>query len=288
MRGPRPAFKMILAASLSAGMLLAGTSAGLTVAATGSHPGCSAAAAAMDLLERRHLSAQLLAEMQIAGVTQAQIDDALLTDYCQEAVPMSAPAAVMVEPLTSASSDVTFYAPQWHLDSVTHYYNVVTTYHWNNSNFSGDVGCYLGLGCDIGGPDGMAISFNTSMVMAPSVYPYWYFYSNTGKAFSAVSDRTPDSQGDYGAGFKDQDREAFVSPGAWDLNMYNGFVEISVVRPTSGCANVQAIAAYSHTWNSTSVTGISIGRLSVGFSWNTTSNKWDRTSPPSSYYYLCA
>lgn len=64
---------------------------------------------------------------------------------------------------------------------------------------------------------------------------------------------------------------------------YSGFnystssgIAVFAFTPLSGC--LQAFAKYTHTWSSTSVTGVDIGAWSVGFQWSNNNNYWQRTS----------
>jgi hypothetical protein len=249
------------------------------VAASGTASGgCTPHIATSGVLGKRAAGAKLIESMRQAGASDAAIDAAMASDLCMTRVPDSKTAS-SVAPMTSSSSAVRVYAPVWYWDTNNGtrqpWYDVYVSYSWLNTSFTSEVG----IGAD-GGPDGFAMSFNTGMLWVPGVPAEFDFHGHS--YWGWQYDTSPDTQNQDGAGFLDQDYSY-----SGDLTMYSGTLYTSVYRPTSGCANVQAFAKYSHTWSSTGLTGVGVGPWAISFSWADSNYLWNVSGPGSAIKYLC-
>jgi hypothetical protein len=189
---------------------------------------------------------------------------------------------VMQPFITSNSGEMTMSKPTYAFDSYTGFNEIFANWHWtyNRSNIDG-LDCGTGRHGNDGGPDGVAVSFS-----GPVDFQAWsdYHYGDTHGPWTKT---TAEKADDYGVGFTNQDT---VYGAPCDDSMAYGYVWAEFSVP-NGCATLHSYARYDHTWNSTSVTGISIGASTtgadIGFSWNTNSNHWDATSLPSAYTHMC-
>lgn len=168
---------------------------------------------------------------------------------------------------SSSAGDINISRPQI-VKSGTRIY-AYARYNWKNAPFSE---CPRGKS-QIGGPDGLAITFNRAV-------------TNKGVSFVGCNSYNKcektgwlETNNQYGAGWAFQDWGYGALYG--HSPTYKGTLTYTLTTSSTKC--LQAFAKYGHSWNSTKLTGFSIGKSSIGISWNTSSNLWQKSSQAGSY-----
>jgi hypothetical protein len=208
-----------------------------------------------------------------AGLSQDQVEVAIDKQWCLMRVGR-APSGP--EPL-SVNTDATFATPSLFYDSQLHHYYAAGYYHWVNDNFysdgSGDIGGYDGAGLRLAGgaieqyPEGQSFSYSDNPAVTSCSGHFGSGYTNH-----------PQDVNEYGVGFKVQDEAAgFLCNGSFkhDLNMYAGTVVDTFAGLLNGpCKTLQVYADYSHSWQTTSLTGFRISQTGFGVSWANAGHEW--------------
>lgn len=142
-------------------------------------------------------------------------------------------------------------------------------YNWKNAPFSE---CPRNQ-AQIGGPDGLAITFNRAVTNKGVSFVGCNSYNKCGKTGWL------ETNSHYGAGwaFQDWGYGALCGHGP----TYKGTLTYTLTTSSTKC--LQAFAKYGHSWNSTKLTGFSIGKSSIGISWNTSKSLWQKSSQAGSY-----
>lgn len=223
-----------------------------------------------------------LASLRQKGYSEKKIDSELEAEGIVLTSPRPA-AESQVTPL-STNSIISVPAPTIRRDTCTSQYYVMA--YWDFTSMSAlqsDAGgCQS---CAVGGDDGfgIALSRKVSTVGGYSVTTW-----GASSAYPASTSRmAPVDASTDGVGFMGQDRfcRNNTSCGT-DYSFYHGQLVYTIGVP--GCGYLQAYSKYGHSWNSSDLSGISIGIDSVGFSWSATSNRWERGgSAPSNSVRPC-
>lgn len=252
---------------------------------------CRAAGAAV--LADPHAGAKavnaLIADMSRNGATQEAIDSELEATLCLFKVPGVTLPGLNPKLVASNNTMVTVSAPNIYLGCPNsactgYYYYANSLWNWPGDGYAAD-----GLPCpgctkNNGGYDGYGISLSNNMNMRSYTASMWGKGCKFGTTVLA-----PSSANQYGASFRFQDKVFFgsaCSGNGMDSNARSGS-EVVTFWPPSSCKAVQAFAKYGHTFSSTSINSIGIGKWSISIGWSTTSNKWERASQPGTQVTLC-
>lgn len=225
-----------------------------------------------------------------AGRSDTEIVSALARDY---GVVSPSASVDRVAPL-STGSDIALQAPRIAYDTCAHRWYAFAHYDWTSlaplrterqSVFCGDP-------CPIGGVDGFGLAFSRPVASVSG-----YFMQTWG-----VTPMYPPSTGrtwvqdanTYGVTFVGQDE--FCSYYVWgqpgqscynnnDYSFYHG--ELMYLISNIGCGTIQAFSKYGHDWSNTTINGFSVGPWSLGISWSSSTNRWEKTSAPSNAVTPC-
>ncbi|MFF2845033.1 hypothetical protein ACFVT5_01705 [Streptomyces sp. NPDC058001] len=206
-------------------------------------------------------------KLEAKGLTERQIDARLAKDYCVERVDTGAGADEIVT-MGNPSDEITLYRPK--IYKVLKKWEYIATATWKWKKIPGNVK----------GRDGFAITFNNKVTLID--HSLWY----AGREFYKQKTMTQaESSGAYGVGFTFNEGPKLVSK--VDMQGYKGGMSVRFKASKSGCWNVQTYSKYGHSWKSSSMTGISLGKSSIGFSWSNNSNKWQQASQGSKEAKVC-
>lgn len=223
---------------------------------------------------------RVLDGLRSLGLDQDQVDAALAERLCM--VRLNPVTAASMKLTASVPIDVDVRAPTVYFNTQGRYYTLDGHWVWMNSGVDHiKNGERWGSGKD-GGTDGWGLAANTKL-MEYDVSAMWRGNCHYGHTYTiAAADISS-----YGVGFERQD---WVNNGSscWDFNHLHGDVIYMFTGTASGgCANVQAFLKYGHSYPNTSLTGISIGLYSVGISWDSSNNRWYRSSNGSDPIRIC-
>jgi len=195
----------------------------------------------------------------------------------------------VVEYAASSSGDVTLNKPTIRYDSSTKQYIITATGKWNKHSYEVPAWSWwypsVGSTKDIGGPDAIGISLtNTSGTTSGLALKSGYgnFYNGSATKTSSTLATENDN---FGGGYKVQDFIKFTKVDNYILwcnttYLYNAYNMTCVIRYNSNFKNYNGNAKlfYAHTWNSTSVTSVSVSKTGAGIGWSSTANRWDAYS----------
>lgn len=167
----------------------------------------------------------------------------------------------------SSANDITVSRPQI-VKSGSKIY-AYARYNWKNPPFSE---CPRAQS-QIGGADGLAITFNRAVTNKGVSFVGCNSYNSCAKTGWL------ETNNQYGAGWAFQDWGYAKLYGHGPT--YKGTLTYTLTTNSTKC--LQAFAKYGHSWNSTKLTGFSVGNYSIGISWNTSSNMWQKSSQAGSY-----
>lgn len=153
---------------------------------------------------------------------------------------------------------------------------------WQNNNYINDTGCDNIQGCSgtisIGGSDGVGIF---SLHEDLNIYNRKFFLMNENLN---ATERTNNNLGNpvdvRGAGYEWQDTiEATRWPGFTSFENFNSYrilmwYHFDFQDGVPYGKTVSFKAEVGHTWNTTSVSSISVGPWAIGIGFNTSSNRW--------------
>jgi hypothetical protein len=317
-RGPRGRVRLtrgrhllILAPLLAGGSLFAAIpSAAAPPAATGSASTASqlawrapVAGAHCRVLAARRLSRVYTTLAQ--RLTPSVLDATLARRYCLvPTTPPTATSAISTSTSTGRTSpaknsvreDLNVPAPK--IDRVDgpfphgeHEYVAIGKWKWNDSAYANDTGKgAVNEPANIGGDDGFAIRLDSGMEMLN----YGLTICGNGHSYQCRSFTRTDDSSTFGAGFEEQDTLDFSEdplnqPPTYnaDDTMFSG-TESVYFRARNKCVkSVQAWSRYAHTWSSTAVDSIDIGKDSIGFGWHSEGHDWKIGSHPSNAVKIC-
>jgi hypothetical protein len=243
-------------------------------------------------------------------LTPAALDATLARRYCL--VPTTPPTATPTTSATSATSatshertspaknsvreDLNVPAPK--IDRVDgpfphgeHEYVAIGKWKWRDSAYANDTGKgAVNEPANIGGDDGFAIRLDSGMEMLN----YGLTICGNGHSYGCRSFSRTDDSSTFGAGFEEQDtldfsEDVLNQPPTYnaDDTMFSG-TESVYFRARNKCIkSVQAWSRYAHTWSSTAVDSIDIGKDSIGFGWHSEGHDWKIGSHPSNAVKVC-
>jgi hypothetical protein len=231
---------------------------------------------------------KVLTRLAQRGDTDLDIETYLAQRLCIVPIDGGVAARSQIELTASTASDMLVSPPSLSHDTQAHLYYSITKWGWNNSDWKSDRTFNPGGNNSVGGPDGIATAFNQSLLMRGYSASYW---GNGCASFGTRTTSTASDANSYGAGFSFQDingsRYTTGTNLCYDYNTLHGQEVISFYA--SKCiTGVQAFGRYGHTWSSTSLTGFSIGKSSIGITWTSTSNRWYSSSQPSNVVTVCS
>lgn len=190
-----------------------------------------------------------------------------------------------IEFAASSEDDVALNKPTIKYDSLTKQYIITATGNWKNHNYEVPTWSWwypsVGDTKNIGGADAIGISLtNTSGSTAQLAINSGYgkFYNGTATKQSTTLATEDDN---YGGGFTVQDFIKITKVDNYVLwcNMeyyYNAYNMTCVVRYNNYFKNYNGNAKlfYSHTWDNTSVTSVSLSKTGAGLGWSKSSDRW--------------
>jgi uncharacterized protein with LGFP repeats len=201
-----------------------------------------------------------------------------------DAEPTAAGGGVLLDS-TNASVDVD--VPYIYRDSDGMHY-VAGAFRWHNNEWRNDFGGTASGTASVGGLDGLGVRFSQDIVnngggmtYAPSGFV------GTGP-FPSVSHFSPTTTTAFwdnsaeGASFQIQDKVWGTNCGGADFPtcmQYNadyGSIDFKFKRLSAGC--LQVFTGLAHTWNTTNITGFTVGLDGFGLSWANSGSGWLRTS----------
>lgn len=231
----------------------------------------------------------------VAMLKDGSGDDDIATVLRRDYGVHSPPAAghQQVEPL-STGSDIVLRAPRIIYDTCAARWYVYAHYYWNGMGplTSERQSVLCDDPCPIGGLDGFGLTFSRPVSSVGSYFMQTWgrtpmYPLSTGRAW--VEDANT-----HGVTFVGQDEYcAYVvwgQPGQScydnkDYSFYYG--ELFYMISNIGCGSIQAFSKYGHDWKNTTINGFSVGPWSLGISWSSSSNKWAKTSSPSTPVVPC-
>jgi hypothetical protein len=257
----------------------------------GAAPAEAAKPACISASERGSNDAQIvdrfIAERVSRGYSEDRIQADLTSQLCLVRVDRSqrTSASPMLAAASNASAvSVTPPAIQW--DSQAARFYAISRWKWVSNGFSGDIS-FWGSNSDhaIGGNDSFGTSFNTSLLLTGySMTAFGDSPYASSKSISPAADASAS-----GAGYVFLDHATCVptvNACSFRLNVRSG-QEVISFKKSGTCKTVYGFAKYTHSWNSTAVTGIDIGVYSIGVSTSTTSNYWSSSSQPGGTASVC-
>ena len=195
----------------------------------------------------------------------------------------------IVEYAASSSGDVTLDKPSISYDSTTKQYILTATGKWKKHSYEVPTWTWwypsVGSTKDIGGTEAIGISLtntsgSTSGLAINSGYGYFYNGNAVKKSTTLATEND-----NYGGGYKVQDFIKFTKVDNYVLwcnttYQYNAYNMTCVLRYNSNFKNYNGNAKlfYAHTWDSTSVTSVSVSKTGAGLGWSKSSNHWDSYS----------
>ncbi|TXK73192.1 hypothetical protein [Paenibacillus sp. N3.4] len=190
--------------------------------------------------------------------------------------------------LSSIGGDFDFDYIDVRYDSSTGLYIFEGQGQWKNRNWYNDNGCsplcvnYSTK--NVGGEDGFALF---SLHRDISIFNQRYYTLKSDFATAIEWTNTASTNvGARGYGWKWQDN-IYFNPNGAEFNSARQFgwyyFAYSDGKPSSGSV-VSFKASTSHTWDTTSVSGISLAPWSIGFAWNTGSSHWEKETQINVFY----
>ncbi|WP_326797616.1 hypothetical protein OG946_21140 [Streptomyces sp. NBC_01808] len=199
------------------------------------------------------------------GLTQAEIDAKLAKDNCLDRVDTGDGAETRGDP----GNEITLNKPKIYKVSGKNLYVASAGWKW------------LKIPSKVKGYDAFGLSFSKKVAPLGHVLKY------RGKFLDWKTTEQAAKSNAHGSGFIFNEGPRIGAGDTADLQGRIGEMAITFKAAKSGCSNLQAFSKYGHTWNSTNVSGITIGAESIGFTWSTSSNKWQQASQPSSEVRVC-
>jgi hypothetical protein len=249
-------------------------SAGAARAPAGCVPHGSAAGRTVDVDSLGAASAAL----SMAGRSGADITRTLESDWCVRAIGSTVTPAGGTAPGADVD-DISWWTMLFQSTEDPEYYYAVVTYQWVNHDFESDASiltdCWHNEG--VGGTDGFALRLtggDYQIVGGSAVFHGDPALDKYDGDYDLSSVRNPSNPNEYGVGFVMQDNVRKVKGPAplscyfkMDLDRYWGQIMMKFQRLNGDCANTQVFGDYNHMWESTSVTGFSIGPTDFGVQW---------------------
>jgi hypothetical protein len=231
---------------------------------------------------------KVLTRLTQQGYTDLEIETYLSQRLCIVPIDGGVEARSRIELASSTNSDLKVSPPSLSHDTQAHLYYSITKWNWNNTDWKSDRTFNPGGNSNVGGDDGIATSFNKSLIMRGYSASYW---GNGCAGFGTHTTSTASDANSYGAGFTFQDingsRYTTGTNLCYDYNAIHG-QEVISFKATSCTSGVQAFGRYGHSWSSTSLTGFSVGPYSIGIYWTSNSNRWYSSSQPSNVVTVCS
>ena len=219
-----------------------------------------------------------------ARADQAGIDRRLLARFCLERINAGGLERV------SYASDVTVRSPAIYYDRDSGQYMSLSYWDWRNRNFEYPSAWSGGTVYNMGQQDGFGIAYDKNVYMRSYRISYWGFSTDPYIGFPTTYSSTAATANAAGVGFRFQDKMKRTAPNGTyqsDGNIAHGQLVNFFLNGQSGCRSIYGFAKVSHTWSSTGVSSVSISPGSVGFSFSSTSSRWENTGQPGTAATIC-
>ncbi|MEO3763772.1 hypothetical protein [Streptomyces sp. B8F3] len=203
--------------------------------------------------------------LESQGLTQARIDAKLAEDDCLERVDQGGEVGTRANP----DDEITISKPVFYKVSGTNKYFSRAAWKW------------MKVPDKVKGYDGFSLRFSKKVAPVSHVLRY------RGKNLGWKSTSQAETSHTRGSGFIFNEGPRITGPVIADMQGLTGELGITFRKASTGCTTIQGFSKYGHTWNSTNVTGITIGATSIGYTWSSTSSRWQQASQPSSEVRIC-
>lgn len=174
--------------------------------------------------------------------------------------------------LRSGAGDVKLYPPTLVHDEGARWY-WMARYAWQNTDYSAEQhwSCRFYDACKLPGKDGFGMVFNKVLTMTG----YWATFGPRSGSGHRILD--PWERNRWGVVYKKQDI-VYRAPSPDDLNMYYGNIVVAVRgRP---CGTTSAWTKLAHTWDDSTLPGVTIGSSVINFQFGSDGQKWQKASQP--------
>ena len=175
---------------------------------------------------------------------------------------------------TPSASDVTLFTPTLYRNIPLNRYEVTAKWQWKNC---GPSRCWMinypGISGNVGGPNGFALNSSRNVNFLATIFATYdedggaRFYSN------------PDVFEADGVGFTEQDRQHWAP---WDDFTWDHGTLVFAFRLASACRPGQLwkfTSKMGHTWQSTSISSLSISPTNISMTFTNADARWTATSP---------
>ncbi|NUS84214.1 MAG: hypothetical protein HOY75_16115 [Streptomyces sp.] len=207
----------------------------------------------------------LIQKLEGQGLSQERIDAKLAADYCLERVDGGGSE---LSTLGNPSDEIKLSKPIIYKAEGKDRYIAAAGWKWKK------------IPSNTKGYDAFALTFSKKV----TVLAHTLQYQGKGNVYGKKKMTQAQTTGGYGSGFIFNEGPKL---GTADMQGYQGLMGISFKASKRGCWDLQAFSKYGHTWKSSSVTGIGIGRWSISLTWANNSNKWQQASQPSREVRVC-
>lgn len=173
-----------------------------------------------------------------------------------------------------SASDITLHKPTIYRNVPANRYEVTAKWQWKDC---GSVRCwttdYPAITGNVGGPNGFALNSSRNVNYLATTFATYnedggsYYYSN------------PDVFEADGVGFTEQDTQHAYP---WDRFSWDHGTLVYAFRLASACVPGQLwkfTSKMGHTWDTTSISSITISATNIGMTFSTTESRWTATSP---------
>ncbi|AKH84083.1 hypothetical protein AA958_19980 [Streptomyces sp. CNQ-509] len=206
----------------------------------------------------------LVGTLDDRGLTQAEIDAKLAADNCLDRVDSGGGVDTR-----DPDDEITLSRPEIYKVSGKNRYVARAAWKWTK------------IPKEVKGYDGFGLSFSKKVAPVSHVLRY------RGKFMDWKTKTQAKASNSYGSGFIFNEGPRGGTGDLADMQGRIGEMGITFKAAKKGCSRHQVFSAYGHTWNSTDVTGMTIGADSFGFAWSSSSNRWDQASRASSEVKVC-
>lgn len=131
---------------------------------------------------------------------------------------------------------------------------------------------------NIGGFDGFGLSFSDKVYDRGASFATCDYEQQGWNRFACGKPTHLFDSGPYGKAWGFQDKAWYDVGGYFGTNADNGRIVYNYDRYPGSPTCVQAFSRYEHTWDSTAVTGIGVGKSDFSVSWSKTEHHWPTSS----------
>lgn len=175
---------------------------------------------------------------------------------------------------TPSASDIALYKPTIYRNIPANRYEITAKWQWKNC---GSSRCWMvnypNINGNVGGPNGFALNSTRAVNHLATSFAT---YDEDGGAYHYTN---PDVFENDGVGFTEQDRQHALP---WDNFTWDHGTLVFAFRLVSACTPGQSWKFNSkmgHTWNSTSISGISISLTGISMTFSSFDARWTAVGP---------